>query len=67
MRVVPVNCGLLLYQETVYQFFFDFSGCIYILMGTILYRYGWNRSVDNKFMNLYLTVCRHEWRISKFV
>ena len=25
-------------------------------MGAILYRYGWNRSLDNKFMNLYLTV-----------
>ena len=25
-----------------------FSGCVYILMGTILYKYGWNRSLDNK-------------------
>ena len=22
-------------------------------MGNILYKYGWNRSLDNKFMNLY--------------
>ena len=29
-------------------------------METILYKYGWNRSLDNKFMNLYLTVCRCE-------
>ena len=25
-----------------------FSGCVYILMGTILYKYGWNCSLDNK-------------------
>ena len=43
-----------------------FSGCIYILMGTILYKYGWNRSLNNKFMNLYLTVCRRERRTSNF-
>ena len=24
-------------------------------MGNILYKYGWNRSLDNKFMNLYLS------------
>ena len=24
-----------------------FSGCAYILMGTILSKYGWNRSLDN--------------------
>ena len=34
-----------------------FKGCIYLHMGNILYKYGWNRSYDNKFMNLYLTVC----------
>ena len=26
-------------------------------MKSILYKYGWNRSLDNKYMNLYLTVC----------
>ena len=25
-----------------------FSGCVYILMGTVLYKYEWNRSLDNK-------------------
>ena len=35
-------------------------------MFTILYKYGWNRSLDNKFMNLYLTVCWPEWRTSIF-
>ena len=43
-----------------------FSGCVYILIGTILYKYGWNRSLDNKFMNVYLTVCQRERRTSKF-
>ena len=33
-----------------------FKGCVYKHMGHILYKYGWNRSLDNKFMNLYLTV-----------
>ena len=36
-----------------------FSGCAYILIGTILHKYGWNCSLDNKFINLYLTVCRY--------
>ena len=44
-----------------------FSGCVYILMGTILDKYGWNRSLDNKFMNLYLTVYRRERGTSKFL
>ena len=35
-------------------------------MGTILYKYGWNRRLDNKFMNLYSTVCRRERRTSFF-
>ena len=43
-----------------------FSGCVYILMGTILYKYGWKRSLDNKFMNLDLKVCLHERRTSFF-
>ena len=41
------------------------SGCVYLLMGTILLIYGWNRSLDNKIMNLYLTVCRRERRKTK--
>ena len=44
-----------------------FSGCVFILMGAVLYKYGWTRYLDNKFMNLYLTVCRRERRTSKFV
>ena len=35
-------------------------------MGNILYKYGWNRSLDNTFMNLYLTVCPRERRTSKY-
>ena len=35
-------------------------------IGTILYKYGWNLSLDNKFMNLYLSVCRRERRTSKY-
>ena len=35
-------------------------------MWTILYKYGWNRSLDNKFMNLYLTVWQRERRTSIF-
>ena len=42
-----------------------FSGCVYVLMRTILHQYGLNRSLDNKFINLYLTVCRRERRTSK--
>ena len=44
-----------------------FSGCVNILMGTILYKYGWNRSLDNTFMNLYLTVCWRERRTSNIL
>ena len=44
-----------------------FSGCFYILVGTILLIYGWNCTLDNKIMNLYLTVCWREWRMSKFL
>ena len=44
-----------------------FSCCVYILMETILYKYGWYRSLDNKFMNLYLTVCWRERRTSKLL
>ena len=29
-------------------------------MEAILYKYGWNRILDNKLMNLYLTVFRRE-------
>ena len=43
-----------------------FKGCVYIHMGNSLYKYGWNRSFDNKFMNLYLTVCLRERRTSKY-
>ena len=43
-----------------------FSDGVYILMGTILYKYGWNRSFDNKFMNLYFKVCWREQHMSKF-
>ena len=35
-------------------------------MGTILYKYWWNRSFDNKFMDLYLTVCWRERGMSFF-
>ena len=35
-------------------------------MGTILYKYGWNRNLDNNFMNLYLRVCWRERRTSIF-
>ena len=46
-----------------------FKGCVYknIHMGNILYKYWWNRSLDNKFMNLYLTVCPLERRTSKYI
>ena len=30
-----------------------FKRCVYIHMGNFLYKYGWNRSLDNKFMNLF--------------
>ena len=43
-----------------------FSGCVYILIVTILHKYGRNRSLDNNFMNLFLTICRRERRTSKF-
>ena len=43
-----------------------FKGCVYIHRGNIFYKYGWNRSLDNKFMNLYVTVCPHERRTSKY-
>ena len=36
-----------------------------INMGNILHKYEWNRSLDNKFMTLYLTVCPRERRTSK--
>ena len=42
------------------------KGCVYIHIGNILYKYGWNRSLDNKFMNLYLRVCPREQRTSKY-
>ena len=44
-----------------------FKGGVYIHMGNILYKYGWNHSLGslgNKFMNLYLTVCTRERRTS---
>ena len=44
-----------------------FSGYVYILMVTIVYKYGWNLGLDNNFMNLYLTVCQRERRTSKFL
>ena len=31
----------------------------------ILYKYGWHRSLDNTFLNLYLMVCPREQRTSK--
>ena len=31
---------------------------VHIHLGHILYKYGWNHSKDNKFMDLYLTVCQ---------
>ena len=43
-----------------------FKGGVYIRMENILYKYGWKHSLDNKFMNLHLTVCPHEWRITKY-
>ena len=43
-----------------------FKGYVYIHMGNILYKYGWNRSLNNKFMNLYLRVCPCERRSSKY-
>ena len=35
-------------------------------MGNSLYKYGWKRTLDNKFMNLYLMVCPCERRTSKY-
>ena len=43
-----------------------FKGCICIHMGNILYKNGRNHSLDNKFINLYLTVCPREQRTSKY-
>ena len=35
-------------------------------MGNILYKYWWNRSLDYRFINLYLMVCPRERRTSKY-
>ena len=64
-RVVPVNCGLCYNTRLCTSNSMIFSGCVYILMGPILYKYGWTRNLDNKLMNVYLMVCRHERRTSK--
>ena len=55
-RVVPVNRGLCYNTRLCTSNSMIFEGCVYIHMGNILYKYGWNRSLDNKFMNLYLEV-----------
>ena len=43
-----------------------FNASVDIHMDNILYKYGWNRSSDNKYMNLYLTVCPRDRRTSKY-
>ena len=43
-----------------------FKGCVYIHMGNILYKYGRNLSLNNTFINLYLTVCQRGRRTSKY-
>ena len=41
-----------------------FAQCLPLHLGNILYKYELYRSLDNKVMNLYLTVCRHVRRTS---
>ena len=41
-----------------------FARCLPLLLGNILYKYELYRSLDNKVMNLYLTVCRRVRRTS---
>ena len=65
-RVDPVNRGLCYNTRLCTSNSMIFKGCIYIHMENILYKYGWNRSLDNKFMNLYLEVCPRKRRTSKY-
>ena len=41
-----------------------FARCLPLHLGNILYKYELYRSLDNKVMNLYLTVCRRVQRPS---
>ena len=43
-----------------------FLGSVYIHMGNILYKFGWNHRSDSNCMNLSVTVCRRERRTSLF-
>ena len=53
-------------QTCVTVILWYFRMCFYAY-GTILHKYGWNSSLDNKIINLYLTVCRRERRTSIFL
>ena len=43
-RVVPVSRGFCYNTRLCTSNSMIFSGCVYLLMETILYKYGWNRS-----------------------
>ena len=49
--VVPVNRGLLLQYELVYQYFSDILRMCLYTSWKILYKYGSNHILDNKVMN----------------
>ena len=40
---------------------------VHIHLGHILYKYGWNHSLDNKVMNLYFTVYQHVKNMSQII
>ena len=40
---------------------------VYIHLGHILFKYGWNHSLDNKVMNLYLTVSQSVQSMSQII
>ena len=67
-RVVPESRRLLLSHETVYQEFSEM--CIiflYIHFINILYKYGWNHSLNNKVMNVCLTMCQRVRSTSQII
>ena len=40
---------------------------VYIHLGHIFYKYGWNHSLDNKVMNLCLRVSWRMWSMSQII
>ena len=57
---------LIITHECVQVIVQIFKGCVYRHIGNILYKHGWNRSLDKKSMNPYLTVCPRERRTSNY-